>query len=142
LGRSFGLFGDHEVVDHEGNFKEVTRASDPELFYTILGGSPGNLGMIAHFMIEVHRDSDYKASRGLKSLYWYNPETLKHLLDILVEMSDNEDFPRNYDFCISVLSLSLKLLDLFPEVDSKMREQHPELYGDDGIPFWPRAIVA
>jgi FAD/FMN-containing dehydrogenase len=47
LGRSFGLFGDHvlslEVVDHEGNFKEVTRASDPELFYAILGGSPGNL---------------------------------------------------------------------------------------------------
>jgi hypothetical protein len=145
LGRSFGLFGDHvlslEVVDHEGNFKEVTRASDPELFYAILGGSPGNLGVITHFTIEVHRDSDYKGSRGLKSLYWYNPETVKRLLDILAEMSDNEDFARNYDFCISVLSSSFKLLDLFPEVDSKMREQHPELYGDDGIPFWPRMIV-
>jgi hypothetical protein len=145
LGRSFGLFGDHvlslEVVDHEGNFKEVTRASDPELFYAILGGSPGNLGVITHFTIEVHRDSDYKGSRGLKSLYWYNPETLKHLLDILVEMSDNEDFPRNYDFCISVLSSSFKLLDLVPEVDSQMKEQHPELFGDDGIPFWPRMIV-
>jgi hypothetical protein len=57
-------------------------------------------------------------------------------------MSDNEDFPRNYDFCISVLGSSLKLLNLFPEVDSKMREQHPELYGDDGIPFWPGMIVA
>jgi len=57
-------------------------------------------------------------------------------------MSDNKDFPRNYDFCISVLGSSLKLLNLFPEVDSKMSEQHPELYGDDGIPFWPRMIVA
>jgi hypothetical protein len=52
----------HEVVDHEGNFKEVTRASDPELFYTILGGSSRNLGKITHFTMEVHRDSDYKGS--------------------------------------------------------------------------------
>jgi hypothetical protein len=145
LGRSFGLFGDHvrslEVVDHEGNFKEVTRASDPEHFYAILGGSPGNLGVITHFTIEVHRDRDYIGSRGLKSLYWYNPETLKHLLDIVVEMSDNQDFPRNYDFCVSVLSESFKLLDLFPDVDEKMKEKHPELYGDDGVPFWPRMII-
>ena len=145
LGRSFGLFGDHvislEVVDHEGNFKEVTRTSDSELFYAILGGSPGNLCVITHFTIEVHLDKNYKGSRGVKSIYWYNPKTLKGLLDILVEMSDDEDFPRNYDFCISVLSSSFKLLDLFPEVDGKMREVHPELYGDDGLPFWPRMIV-
>src|ERR1700722_3751791 len=42
LGRSFGLLGDHvvslEVVDHEGNSKEVTRDSDKDLFYAILGG--------------------------------------------------------------------------------------------------------
>jgi FAD binding domain len=145
LGRSFGLFGDHvvslEVVDHEGNFKEVTRDSDGELFYALLGGSPGNLGVITHFTITVHRDEDYKGSRGVKSLYWYNPKTLKNLLDILVEMSDDENFPRNYDYCISVLSSSNKLLDLFPEIDGKMREENPDLYGDDGIPFWPRMIV-
>jgi FAD binding domain len=146
LGRSFGLFGDHvislEIVDHEGNFKEVTRASDKELFYAILGGSPGNLCVITHFTIAVYRDDDYKGSRGLKSLYWYDPKTLKNLLDILVEMSDNANFPRNYDLCISVLSSSNKLLDWFPEVDGKMREEHPELYGDDGLPFWPRMIIA
>jgi FAD binding domain len=145
LGRSFGLFGDHvvslEVVDHEGNSKEVTRASDPELFYAILGGSPGNLGVITHFTIEVHRDSDYKGSRGLKALYWYSPETLKYLLDILVEMSDDENFPRNYDLCVSVLSSSFQVLDLIPEVDGAMKVEHPEIYGDDGVPFWPRTIV-
>lgn len=145
LGRSFGLFGDHvtslEVVDHEGNFKEVTRKNDPELFYALLGGSPGNLGVITHFTITVHRDQDYKGSRGLKALYWYNRNTLENLLDILVEMSDDENFPGNYDYCISVVSSSNKLLDLFPEVDGMMREEHPELYGDDGIPFWPRVII-
>lgn len=145
LGRSFGLFGDHvislEVVDHEGNFKEVTKNSDPELFYAILGGSPGNLGVITHFTIQVHLDKDYVGSRGLKSIYWYKPGTLNRLLDILVEMSDNEDFPRNYDFCISVISSSFQLLDLIPEVDGLMQVHHPELYGDDGVPLWPRAIV-
>lgn len=145
LGRSFGLFGDHvvslEVVDHEGNFKEVTRESDAELFYALLGGSPGNLGVITHFTITVHRDEDYQGSRGVKALYWYDPETLENLLNILVEMSDDENFPRNYDYCVSVVSSSNKLLDLFPEVDGKMRREHPELYGDDGIPFWPRAII-
>ncbi|KAI9781325.1 MAG: hypothetical protein M1816_002422 [Peltula sp. TS41687] len=145
LGRSFGLFGDHvvslELVDHEGNFKTVTRESDGEVFYALLGGSPGNLGVITHFTIAVHRDSDYQGSRGLKSLYWYDPKTLKRLLDILVEMSDEENFPGNYDYCVSVLSSSNKLLDWFPEIDGKMREEHPELYGDDDLPFWPRMIV-
>ncbi|KAL5351769.1 hypothetical protein ACLOAV_003630 [Pseudogymnoascus australis] len=145
LGRSFGLFGDHvlslEMVDHEGNFKEVTKATDPELFYAILGGSPGNFGVLTHFTIEVHRDSDYKGSRGLKALYWYDPKTLKRLLDILVEMSDNENFPRNYDLCISVLSSSFKLLDLWPELDGHMRKEHPEIYGENGMPSWPRTII-
>jgi hypothetical protein len=145
LGRSFGLLGDHvialEIVDHEGNFKEVTRESDKDLFYAILGGSPGNFGVITHFTIKVYRDQDYPGSRGLKSLYWYNPETLKRLLDILVEMSDNENFPRNYDYCVSVLSSSNQLMDFFPDLDDKMREEHPDIYGHDGLPFWPRVII-
>src|SRR5207237_3938654 len=68
----FGLFGDHvlslEIVDHDGNSKEVTKATNPELFYAILGGSPGNFGVLTHFTIEVHRDSDYNGSRGLKEI--------------------------------------------------------------------------
>lgn len=146
LGRSFGLFGDHvvslEIVDHEGNIREITMASDKEMFNAILGGSPGNLGVITHFTIKVYRDQDYPGSCGLKSLYWYSPETLNRLLDILVEMSDNENFPRNYDYCVSVLSSSNELLDWFPEVDGKMREEYPEIYGKDEEPFWPRVIIA
>jgi hypothetical protein len=40
-----------------------------------------------------------------------------------------------------VLSSSFKLLDLFPEVDGRMRAEHPEIYGENGVPFWPRTIV-
>lgn len=145
LGRSFGLLGDHvvslEIIDHEGQFKEISRTNDPELFFALLGGSPGNLGVLTHFTIEANRDSDYQGSRGLKALYWYDAATLKRLLDILVEMSDNPDFPRNYDFCVSVLSSSFPLLDLWPDIDEKMQREHPEIYGKDGLPFWPRTIV-
>ncbi|KAL8702646.1 MAG: hypothetical protein Q9201_004193 [Fulgogasparrea decipioides] len=143
--RSFGLFGDHvislEIVDHEGNFKEITKATDPDMFYALLGGSPGNLGVLTHFTIEVHRDNDFVGSRGMKALYWYKPETLKRLLDILVAMSDDENFPPNFDLCVSVLSSSFKLLDLWPDLDGKMRREHPEIYGENGIPFWPRTII-
>ncbi|KAL3481469.1 hypothetical protein BJX99DRAFT_218410 [Aspergillus californicus] len=145
LGRSFGLLGDHvtslEIVDHEAVSKEITKETDPELFYAVLGGSPGNLGILTHFTLALHRDSDYEGSRGLKALYWYDANILKRLLDILVEMSDDENFPRNYDFCISVLSSSLKLLDMWPELDGEMRENHPEIYGENDVPFWPRTIV-
>jgi hypothetical protein len=145
LMRSFGLFGDHvislEIVDHEGNFKEVTKTNDPELFYAFIGGSPGNLGVITHFTIMVHRDSDYKGSRGVKSLYFYNTKTLKRLLDILAKMADDENFPPNYDLTINVLSSTVKLLDFVPEMDDLMRKNHPEIYGEDGMPFYPRVIV-
>ncbi len=143
--RSFGLLGDHvvslELVDHDGNFKEITKATDPELFYAILGGSPGNLGVLTHFTINVHRDSDHQGSRGLKALYWYDPTTLKRLVDVLTEMSEDANFPRNYDLCVSVLSSSFSLLDLWPELDGKMKTEHPEIYGKDDMPFWPRTIV-
>ena len=145
LARSFGLFGDHvislEIIDHEGQEKEVTKATEPELFYALLGGSPGNLGVITHFTIKVHHDSDYQGSRGVKAIYWYSPETLNRLLDILVEMSEDEKFPRNYDYCISVLSSSFDLPSLWPGLDDKMREFHPRIFGKDGIPVWPRTIV-
>lgn len=145
LGRSFGLFGDHvvsiELVDHNGDFKEITRSSDPEMFHALLGGSPGNLGVITHFTIEVHRDQDYVGSRGLKALYWYKPDTLKRLFTLLATMSDNPNFPRNYDFCVSILSSSFHLPSLIPEVDDFMEDEYPEIYGEDGIKFWPRTII-
>jgi hypothetical protein len=144
LGRSFGLLGDHvttlEIIDHEGNEREVSKNNNPELFFAFLGGSPGNLGVLTHFTIEVHRDSDHQGSRGLKALYLYEPKTLKRLLDIMVEMSDSEDFPRNYDYCVSVLSSSFHLPSLFDDVEDYMRDNNPEVFDED-LAVWPRSII-
>ncbi|KAF9521885.1 hypothetical protein CPB83DRAFT_865169 [Crepidotus variabilis] len=145
LGRSFGLLGDHvvslEIIDHAGNEKEITKTADPELFYAWLGGSPGNLGVLTHFSIEVHRDSDYVGSLGLRALHLYNPQKLRELLGYLAEMNDNPDFPRNYDLCISILSASFDILGLMGGLDNKMEIEHPEIFGNDGNPAWPRMIV-
>ena len=129
------------MIDHNGNELEVTQQSDPDLFWAVLGGSPGNFGIITHLTLKVHKDRDHVGSRGLKALYWYNPKTLKRLVDILVKMSDNPDFPPNYDLCVSVLSSSFKMFDLWPELDGQMREEYPEIYGSDGLPGWPRTII-
>ena len=145
LGRSFGLFGDHvvslEIVEHNGEFREITRESHPELFYAILGGSPGNLAVITHFTIEVHRDQDYEGSCGIKAVYLYSPETLKRLLTLLATMSDDPDFPRNYDFCISVLSEHNDLPSIFPNADQIEQKNFPKVFGKDGTAFWERCII-
>ncbi|KAK6502741.1 hypothetical protein TWF481_007788 [Arthrobotrys musiformis] len=137
LGRSFGLFGDHvrsiRMVDYNGAIKEVTKDTDPNLFWAILGGSPGNFGIITHYVIEVYQASDYmgtiegpngfKGPHGLKGLWLYNSEVLTELLKHLAKMSDDANFPRNYDLCINVLSTEFPVTGLFPELeDSRIWE--------------------
>lgn len=145
LGRSFGLLGDHvlslEIIDHAGQEREITKAGDPKMFYAWLGGSPGNLGVLTHFTIQVHRDANYTGSRGMKALHLYDTKTLKRLLQIQTSMNDNENFPRNYDLCISVLSASADILGLMGGLDNKMRKEHPEIFGKDDNPAWPRMII-
>jgi hypothetical protein len=147
LGRSFGLFGDHvlslEIIDHDGQEKEITRSSDPDLFFAWLGGSPGNFGVLTHFSIEVYRDADYHGSLGLRAVHAYDTAKLRQLLGHLAEMSDDENFPRNYDLCISVLSADFDIPGLIAGLDEQMREEHPEIFGADekAKESWPRMIV-
>ncbi|KAG9596573.1 FAD-binding domain-containing protein, partial [Aureobasidium melanogenum] len=77
LGRSFGLFGDHIVgirmVDYNGDVKEVTEQSDSELFNAIRGGSPGNFGIITHYVVNVYQAKSYigqvAGPNGIKGPY-------------------------------------------------------------------------
>jgi hypothetical protein len=152
LGRSFGLLGDHvreiRLVDHNADLKTIDASSDPELFNAILGGSPGNFGIITHYTLEVHRDSDHdfksvggQGPHGLRTVWWYNKATLAALLTKVAEMADNPEFPRNYDLCVSVLSSDFSIENLIPEMDGAMRRDHPEIYGIDGMPKWPASII-
>jgi hypothetical protein len=152
LGRSFGLLGDHvreiRLVDHNAELKIINASSDPDLFNAILGGSPGNFGIITHYTLEVHRDADYnfksvggEGPRGLRVVWWYNKATVKALLAKVAEMADNPEFPRNYDLCFSVLSSDFSITNLVPEMDGVMKRDHPEIYGLDGMAHWPASII-
>ncbi|KAJ7736442.1 hypothetical protein B0H16DRAFT_1891936 [Mycena metata] len=144
LARSFGLLGDHvlslEIIDHNGEEKEITRSSDPELFFAWLGGSPGNFGVLTHFLIEVHRDADHQGSLGLYAMHEYDPAKLNKLLGYLAEMSDDENFPRNYDLCISVVSADANIQGHIDGLDDEMKESHPEIFGVDKTDSWRSMI--
>ncbi|KAK6206370.1 hypothetical protein LQW54_007824 [Pestalotiopsis sp. IQ-011] len=132
LARSFGLFGDHvrkiHMIDYAGKQQEVTKESDPELFYAITGGSPGNFGINTHYDVEVYRADHYdgtvagfngvKGPHGWKGLFLYNKKVLADLLQILANMSDNAKMPRNYDLCLSVLSTHFPVTKLFPDLQN------------------------
>lgn len=119
------------MIDYEGTNRQVTKNSDPELFHALLGGSPGNLGVVTHFTLKVHLDRDYAGSYGFKSLYWYTPETLNRLTDIAVEMAEDEDLPRNYDYIINITSSSNELHQFHPVIEEQSRREHPELWGEN-----------
>jgi hypothetical protein len=130
LGRSFGLFGDHIVgirmIGHDGQIREVTRDSDAELLYAILGGSPGNFGIITHYTVMVFRAQSYlgsvpdennnKGPHGMKGLWIYNAPVLKKLLTAVAKFSDNPKVARNFDLCVSVLSTDFPVTKLFPSL--------------------------
>ncbi|WQF76647.1 Putative oxygen oxidoreductase covalent FAD-binding, FAD-binding domain, PCMH-type [Colletotrichum destructivum] len=131
LGRSFGLFGDHirtiRLVCHDGVIRDITKLNDPELFYALLGGSPGNFGIITHYIVEVYKSKSYvgtvagpngfKGPHGIKALWIYSKEVLTRLLTTIAEMADDPTFPRGFDLCVSVISTEFPMATLFKELN-------------------------
>ena len=136
LYRAFGLFGDHvraiEVITADAEKKIISKETHPDLFYAILGGSPGNFAVLTHITIEPLRDVDYPNSRGFFGLYLYDVDRLTRLLTLTKEMSNNGALPIDYDYTVTVLSLNQDFVVLYPNVDNWMRLNFPELYGQAG----------
>ncbi|KAH9219668.1 hypothetical protein DL95DRAFT_483904 [Leptodontidium sp. 2 PMI_412] len=154
LGRSFGLLGDHiwgiRMINYDGEIQELTKSSNADLFNAILGGSPGNFGVITHYTIEVHRDVDYDfpaqgpRPHGFKGLWLYNEFVVKQLLNEVAAMADDPEFPRNFDLCVSVLSSSFPMFRLMPELKDNLGDtidRVGDLFGLDGDTKWPACVV-
>jgi hypothetical protein len=157
LARSFGLLGDHiwgiRLINHDAQVQEITKASDPDLFYAILGGSPGNFGVITHYTLAVHRDSeadfpgpdaDGPRPRGYKAIWLYNESIVKLLLTEIAKMADDPSVPRNFDLCVSVLSASFPIHNLLPEIADnrdKVSSLLASLAGRHLDLPWPPSVV-
>jgi hypothetical protein len=129
LARSFGLLGDYvrelEIVDYKGEIVNVNKDNHPDLFYGFLGGSPGNLGVLTHVKIEVQEDEKYQGSKGLWMAFHYRQDTLKALLDILVQKGEDPNFPRGYDITVNIVSREINLRDLFPGSEDELKQKLP-----------------
>ncbi|CAG8731546.1 17185_t:CDS:2 [Dentiscutata erythropus] len=85
-----------------GGYGQLARGFGDELFRAVIGGSPGNFGVITHVRLTVLKDSDYPKSYGLFAICAYDPNILKELLDIMLETETvNVD---NFDYCITFSS--------------------------------------
>ncbi|RMJ13804.1 hypothetical protein CDV36_006557 [Fusarium kuroshium] len=161
LGRSFGLFGDHirtiRMACHDGIIREITKESDAELFHAILGGSPGNFGIITHYIVEVFQGKSYmgtvagpngiKGPHGMKALYLYNPDVLKRLLTAVAKMGDDAKVPQGFDLCVSVLSTDFPVTILFPSLKDaslweKVQNKIKEALADDVLDLLNGAFPA
>ncbi|KAF9951323.1 hypothetical protein BGZ72_007138 [Mortierella alpina] len=53
---------------------------------------------------DVHKDEDHPLSRGVRGQVPYSRDVLKKLVDLVLEMGDDDDFPADYDMVISMVS--------------------------------------
>jgi len=90
------------------------------------------LGVLTHFKVEVQEDSKHQGSKGMWIAFLYDRETLKTLLDMLVEKTETPTFERNYDFGINILSRQINLADIFPGTDNELKDRLPDDVYDGG----------
>jgi FAD/FMN-containing dehydrogenase len=109
--RAFGLLADYvqkvriiTAVDAEPIWVHRNVPAEQRLFRAILGGSPGNFGVVTHVTLKVLKDEDHPKSRGLRGVFMYTEERLKKILDVLVKQDDTEDTAGDYDLIISLMS--------------------------------------
>ncbi|KAF9110784.1 hypothetical protein BGX27_005896 [Mortierella sp. AM989] len=110
LARSFGLLADYvqkvRIITADGQVRWVERgiAEDKDLLYAILGGSPGNFGVVTDVTLNLLKDEDYPESRGFRAMFPYSEATLKRLLDVMVDLDDTPDTPGDYDYSLTMMS--------------------------------------
>ncbi|KDR72759.1 hypothetical protein GALMADRAFT_126419 [Galerina marginata CBS 339.88] len=108
--RSFGLFSDHvkavRIITANGQIQWVRRgvAAEKELFFALLGGSPGNFAVITDLQLKVHRDQDHPHSRGLFGKVPYTPQLFKALVDVMVAEDETDEQPADFDYSLTVVS--------------------------------------
>ncbi|KAF9582478.1 hypothetical protein BGW38_000157 [Lunasporangiospora selenospora] len=107
--RSFGLLADHvlkvRIITADGQARWVDRSipADKPLLYAILGGSPGNFGVLTDVTLKLLRDEDHDKSRGFRAMIPYSKDALKNLLDVMVKQDLTDDTAADYDFCVTVM---------------------------------------
>lgn len=112
-----------------------TTVENDELWFAVIGGSPGNFGVILDVTIKPRWDRDHPHSRGLALFRTFQGEKgrrdLEEWLQILAEFNDDDDMPADYNYSVMMLAGNPPgPLDLNNNIDVKMATEHPEVYGE------------
>jgi len=153
--RGFGLFGDHimaiKIITADGHCRWIERGTtdkdESELFWAVLGGSPGNFAILTHIKLQAHNSAHHPHARGLRLVVPYTTRVARALLQVKADMASdsnlpewrcNKELPPDFDMCITVLSVDMAGYDL-PAVAMKVfgrlqKAAKAVLGGDDDSP--------
>jgi FAD binding domain len=152
LTRSFGLMIDHllrfDIILADGTKRTVERDSqdsiDKDLWFAVLGGSPGNLGVVTRITVKYLKDTDYPKARGFKMAWFFRQATLQRMVQIINEINDDPN--GDPDFALTVFALGEEydpaIPSFLPETfDNEMMKKHPNLVGKDKFHWVVPTIV-
>ena len=83
--------------------KDKLIAGNDDLFWAVMGGSPGNFGILTHVRVRPLHDKDHPDSRMMHFITDYTPEKHHALESKLVEMNADPELPTNYNFSTTVM---------------------------------------
>lgn len=154
LARTFGFFCDHVVEfdivlapEKKGDKARKVRVSRPgdnrvgasphndDLWFSVIGGSPGNLGVVTQMNIEPRWDKDHADARAFAVVCLYSKKKFETFLQIVAEYGDDENLPADYAFNVIMLKgkgLGWRQAMKHPNLDRLMSKKHSEIYGPMG----------
>ncbi len=123
--RSFGLFIDYverfRIITADGVVREVRRpnptAPDPDnddLWFSVLGGGPGNFGVCTEVTVRLLHDRQFPASRAYMQSYLWTRKNgtklIEALLGHMARINDRGDLPADFCFHVALASAAPKYL--------------------------------
>jgi len=105
--------------------RDTTNKYLADIFYSTLGGSPGNFGVITEFEIKPLKDIDYPDSRGCLYMYPYTKKRLQQLLNLNSKYTDNQ---LSDDYCFSVMVSSSSIVLEPNKRDYNMMYNNPKMF--------------
>lgn len=152
ISRTFGVMIDHllrfDIILADGTKRTVRRdstdARDRDLWFAVLGGSPGNFGVVTSITVKVLRDADHPKARGIKLAWFFRAGALRELMQVINEINDDPTI--DPDFCLFVIALGEEHDGDVPSIlprtyDDWMMEHHPNLAGQDRFHWVFPALV-
>ena len=78
-------------------------SDDDDLWFAVMGGSPGHFGVVTDMTIKPRWDKDHKAARALTIAGKYTKAGFKKAIEILAASCDDDNPPADYDFYAFVI---------------------------------------